>query len=151
MKIKKEANSFNTYRAEFNANELRILYTHLQANPGQGPDEEEMLQGFKYFFDRLPAPGEDTSPGKASNSPSPGADAAKDALSPMELEEPPGGPGDAGLGDEDMSADGGSPRTLSQTISTDGTEFVDDTGPTRQNFGDETGTDSYELPEPPEK
>lgn len=143
MKIKKESSSFNTYKAEFNANELRILYSCLMANPGQGPDAEEMQKGLQYYFDRLPAPGEDTSPGKSSNAPNPGADAAKDALSPMELDEPP--EGEFGNPDDEFG-DPGQPKTLSQTISQDGNEFVD---PSAQPAGGDVSFDDYELPEPP--
>lgn len=104
MQITKPKESFNMYKAEFSYAELQIMARALQSTPGLGPEADEMLKGFEFYFDKLPQPGEDPKPKETTNSPDMAKSAADQALDPMLLDEPPGdqegGPGPE-MGQED--------------------------------------------------
>ena len=91
MKLKKQAGQFNTYSAELTYGEILVLRNGLQNSPGMGPEADEMLEGFNWYLEKMPEPGEegDKKEGTSDN-PNMAKDKADDALSPMLLEPAPG-------------------------------------------------------------
>tara|TARA_R110000868_G_scaffold18096_3_gene78425 strand:+ start:618 stop:1013 length:396 start_codon:yes stop_codon:yes gene_type:complete len=91
MKLKKQAGQFNTYSAELTYGEILVLRNGLQKSPGMGPEADEMLEGFNWYLEKMPEPGEegDKKEGTSDN-PNMAKDKADDALSPMLLEPAPG-------------------------------------------------------------
>lgn len=108
MKLKKQSGQFNTYSAELTYGEILVLRNALAKSPGMGPEADEMLEGFNWYLDKMPEPGEegDKTEGTSDN-PNMAKDKADDALSPMLLEPAPGDEGEEGEGrpDEDTLAD----------------------------------------------
>ena len=68
-----------------------MLRNGLQNSPGMGPEADEMLEGFNWYLEKMPEPGEegDKKEGTSDN-PNMAKDKADDALSPMLLEPAPG-------------------------------------------------------------
>ena len=91
MKIKKTSGQYNTYSAELTYGELLHLRDALAQSPGMGPEADEMLEGFNWYLEKMPEPGEegDKKEGTSDN-PNMAKDKADDALSPMLLEPAPG-------------------------------------------------------------
>lgn len=91
MKLKKQSGQFNTYSAELTYGEILVLRNALAKSPGMGPEADEMLEGFNWYLDKMPEPGEegDKKEGTSDN-PNMAKDKADDALSPMLLEPAPG-------------------------------------------------------------
>jgi hypothetical protein len=91
MKLKKQAGQFNTYSAELTYGEILVLRNGLQNSPGMGPEADEMLEGFNWYLEKMPEPGEEGDKKEGtSDSPNMAKDKADDALSPMLLEPAPG-------------------------------------------------------------
>lgn len=91
MKLKKQGGQFNTYNAELTYGEILVLRNALAKSPGMGPEADEMLEGFAWYLDKMPEPGEegDKKEGTSDN-PNVAKEKADDALSPMLLEPAPG-------------------------------------------------------------
>ena len=91
MKLKKQAGQFNTYSAELTYGEILVLRNGLQNSPGMGPEADEMLEGFNWYLEKMPEPGEEGNKKEGtSDNPNMAKDKADDALSPMLLEPAPG-------------------------------------------------------------
>jgi hypothetical protein len=91
MKLKKQAGQFNTYSAELTYGEILVLRNALNKSPGMGPEADEMLEGFNWYLDKMPEPGEEGDKKEGiSDNPNMAKDKADDALSPMLLEPAPG-------------------------------------------------------------
>lgn len=91
MKLKKQSGQFNTYSAELTFGEILTLRNALVRSPGIGPEADEMLEGFNWYLDKMPQPGEE--PEKkdgTADSPNLAKDKADDSLDPMVLEPAPG-------------------------------------------------------------
>ena len=129
MKLKKQSGQFNTYSAELTYGEILVLRNSLQKSPGMGPEADEMLEGFNWYLDKMPEPGEEGDKGEGiSNSPNKAKDEADDALSPMLLEPAPGQEEEAVAKEErDIASD---EETLADRLGS-------------------IGTEEEELPEPP--
>jgi len=124
MKLKKQAGQFNTYSAELTYGEILVLRNGLQKSPGMGPEADEMLEGFNWYLEKMPEPGEegDKKEGTSDN-PNMAKDKADDALSPMLLEPAPGQE-DTAAGEDDRDEE-----TLADRLG--------------------VNTEEEELPEPP--
>ncbi len=91
MKLKKQAGQFNTYSAELTYGEILVLRNGLQKSPGMGPEADEMLEGFNWYLEKMPEPGQDSDKKEGtSDNPNMAKSEADDALSPMLLEPAPG-------------------------------------------------------------
>lgn len=91
MKIKKTTGQYNTYGAELTYGELLHIRDALAANPGMGPEADEMLEGFNWYLEKMPEPGEESDKKEGtSDNPNMSKDKADDALSPILLEPAPG-------------------------------------------------------------
>lgn len=138
MKLKKQNGQFNTYSAELTYGELLLLRNALHKSPGMGPEADEMLEGFNWYLDKMPEPGEDTDTKDGmSNTPNMAKDKADDALSPMLLDPAPGDEEDSKEDDDTRSHD--DEETLAD-------KFKDVPGVSDK---DKNVEDSDELPEPP--
>lgn len=106
MKLKKQAGQFNTYSAELTYGEILVLRNALQKSPGMGPEADEMLEGFNWYLEKMPEPGQegDKKEGTSDN-PNMAKSEADDALSPMLLEPAPGQEEETIAKDEETLAD----------------------------------------------
>lgn len=106
MKLKKQAGQFNTYSAELTYGEILVLRNALQKSPGMGPEADEMLEGFNWYLEKMPEPGQegDKKEGTSDN-PNMAKSEADDALSPMLLEPAPGQEEEEIAKDEETLAD----------------------------------------------
>jgi hypothetical protein len=144
MKLKKQSGQFNTYSAELTYGEILVLRNALAKSPGMGPEADEMLEGFNWYLEKMPEPGEegDKKEGTSDN-PNLAKDKADDSLSPMLLEPAPG--------DEPTEGDGGDEGTKGPSGRDDeGDEGDEETLADRlKDVPGVKGSDEDELPEPP--
>jgi hypothetical protein len=137
MKLKKQAKEFNTYTAEFTYGELKLLQTALHQSPGLGPEADEMLEGFSFYLDKMPEPGEEPESKETSNTPDMQGDMARDSLEPIELDAPPG----------DGPAEEPETTPNPEGDDDDGDETLADRLPMKR--GEKKDEPDMELPEPP--
>ena len=147
MKLKKQSGQFNTYSSELTYGEILVLRNALAKSPGMGPEADEMLEGFNWYLDKMPEPGEegDKKEGTSDN-PNMAKDKADDALSPMLLEPAPGEEGEEGPKGK-KGEDGEEGEEGQEAPPEDGEETLKD------RFKEVPGVNKrdkeMELPEPP--
>ena len=144
MKLNKDKANFNIYKAEFTYGEILIIRDALANTPGMGPEADEMLEGFSWYLQKMPEPGEEGDKKEGtSDGPNMAKAQADDALSPMLLEPAPG--------QEDEESGPTPPQEKDEPAGEDEETLGDHLGVKAEKKAPKGEDEGEELPEPPSR